>query len=102
MSDIVPAEVFPPGEFIEDEMKARGWDETEVARRMGDDGSLKERSINLCLVHMIMAVRDTGVILDEDSAAKFGRAFGTSPQFFLNLDAYWRKFGPPSKHATAH
>ena len=98
----VPAEVFPPGEFIEEEMRARGWTANDVAERMGDDGSLRQRSINLLLVHMLVEVRDTGMIVDEESAAKLGRAFGTSPQFFLNLDAVWRKYGPPSRHATAH
>lgn len=98
----VPAEAFPPGEFIEGEMNARGWTAEDVANRMGDDGSPKQRSVNLLLVHMLIEVRDTGLILDQESAAKFGLAFGVSPQFFLNLDAMWRKFGPPSRHATAH
>lgn len=99
MSEHIPAEAFPPGEFIEDEMKARGWDEEKVASRMG---GARAYGMNLLCLQMILAVRDTSLILDEETAGGLGRAFGVSPQYFLNIDAMWRKFGPPSRHATAH
>jgi HTH-type transcriptional regulator/antitoxin HigA len=95
----IPAEVFPPGELIEEEMNARGWDEADIARRMG---SARAYETNLLCVMLIIAVRDVSLILDEETANGLGRAFGVSPQYFLNLDALWRRFGPPSRHATAH
>lgn len=95
----VPAEAFPPGEYIEDEMKARGWDEEAVAERMG---GVRDYGMNLLCLQMLLAVRDTGLILDPETAAGLSRAFGVSAQYFLNLDATWRRYGPPSRHATAH
>ena len=35
MSDRIPAEVFPPGEFLNDELEARGWTQTEFAEIIG-------------------------------------------------------------------
>ena len=35
MSDRAPAEVFPPGEFLQDELAARGWTQTEFAEIIG-------------------------------------------------------------------
>lgn len=31
----IPAEVFPPGEFIRDELEARGWTQGDLAEIMG-------------------------------------------------------------------
>ena len=31
MTSRIPAEVFPPGEFLADELEARGWTQTEFA-----------------------------------------------------------------------
>lgn len=32
----IPAECFPVGNFIEDELKARGWSHEDLAREMGN------------------------------------------------------------------
>jgi HTH-type transcriptional regulator / antitoxin HigA len=34
MPNRTPAEVFPPGEFIHEELEARGWTERDLARIM--------------------------------------------------------------------
>ena len=34
-NDFFPAEVFPPGEFLRDELEARGWNQTEFAEILG-------------------------------------------------------------------
>ena len=31
MEERIPAEVFPPGEFLADELEARGWTQSEFA-----------------------------------------------------------------------
>lgn len=99
MSEVerIPAEVFPPGEFIREEMDARGWSAEDLAERFGGDYAIDLLVVNLCL-----HVHDTSLILGRNTAEKLGRAFGVSPEFFLNLDTMWRRYGPPSKHATAH
>ncbi|MCC6921072.1 MAG: helix-turn-helix domain-containing protein [Alphaproteobacteria bacterium] len=35
MTERIPAEVFPPGEFIRDELEARGWTQNDLAEIMG-------------------------------------------------------------------
>lgn len=94
----IPVEAFPPGEYIEDEMAARGWTDEDLASRMGG----RDYAMNLLCLRLILSVRDTHLILDAETAKGLGRAFGTSFQFWLNLDAAWRRDGPRSKHAKVH
>lgn len=84
----IPAEGFPLGVFLQEEMDARGWDEADVAVRMGGDDVVK----NLFLVQLTLAVHNPNLILDEKTACGFARAFDVSPAMFLNPDAAWRTF----------
>jgi HTH-type transcriptional regulator/antitoxin HigA len=73
-----PAEVFPPGEFIRDELEARGWTQDDLAQIMGRP----QTAINLI-------INDKRGISPE-TATELGGAFGTSPEFWLNLDSAYR------------
>jgi transcriptional regulator with XRE-family HTH domain len=46
MTNYKPAEVFPPGEFIHDELKERGWTQGDLADIMGRPASLICNIIN--------------------------------------------------------
>lgn len=85
-ADRIPAEAFPLGVFLQEEMTARGWDEADVAVRMGGDDVVK----NLFLVQLTLAVHNPNLILDEKTACGFARAFDVSPAMFLNLDSAYR------------
>jgi HTH-type transcriptional regulator / antitoxin HigA len=74
MSMRTPAEVFPPGEFIRDELEARGWTQGDLAQIMGRP----EPAINLI-------INDKRGITPE-TAIELAGAFGTSPEFWLNLE----------------
>ncbi|HEX4120256.1 MAG TPA: HigA family addiction module antitoxin [Verrucomicrobiae bacterium] len=74
MSNRTPAEVFPPGEFIRDELQARGWTQGDLAQVMGRP----EPAINLI-------INDKRGIT-PDTATELAGAFGTTPEFWLNLD----------------
>lgn len=74
MNERTPAEVFPPSEFIRDEIAARGWTEAEFRERIGDSASA------------ILAGRMT-----PDDAARIGKVFGTSAELWMNLAATWEK-----------
>jgi|ERR1043165_453082 plasmid maintenance system antidote protein VapI len=71
-------------DFIEEEMKARGWTWRDLAERMGGDPDHEELAFNF------LRIRDPGVFLGEEGAAAIGRAFGTGPELWINLDNGWR------------
>jgi HTH-type transcriptional regulator/antitoxin HigA len=73
MNERIPAEVFPPGEFLADELEARGWTQSEFAE-------IIRRPVKV--VNEIIAGKK-GVT--TDTAREFAAAFGTSPQYWLNL-----------------
>jgi HTH-type transcriptional regulator / antitoxin HigA len=78
MADRRPAEVFPPGEFLADELEARGWTQTEFAEIIGRPQKL----VN----DIILAKRG----VTPETAADFAAALGTSAQFWMNLETAWQ------------
>lgn len=88
MSEI--AEAFPPGEFIADELLARDWTIRDLAERMGGDVSINE-----FVVSILVLARPKGLLIGNDTAAQLGKAFKTSPEFWLNLDLAWQKAEQP-------
>ncbi len=78
MSDRFPAEVFPPGEFIRDEIEARGWTQAELAEILGRP--LKTVS------DILLGKR----AITPETAHGLGEAFGVDPQFWLNLESAYR------------
>jgi HTH-type transcriptional regulator / antitoxin HigA len=78
MEDRKPAEVFPPGEFIKDELEARGWTQSDLAEITG------------CSERLISEIITGKRSITPETAKALGEAFGTSPQLWLNLDAAYR------------
>ena len=74
MSDRKPAEVFPPGEFILDELEERGWTQVSLATITGRAGST---------INAIIKGKQT---ITPEIASELASAFGTSPEFWLNLE----------------
>lgn len=94
MSARIPAEVFRPGIFLQEEMDARGWSDHDVAIRMGGITE-KETIVNELSVQ---ALREGWVFPDDPDpeigpkmAEELGTAFGTSADFWLNLDRAWHQ-----------
>jgi HTH-type transcriptional regulator / antitoxin HigA len=78
MTNRTPAEVFPPGEFLADELEARGWTQTEFAEIIGRPQKLVNDIINA----------KRGVT--PETAADFAAAFEMSAQFWMNLETTWQ------------
>lgn len=78
MPDLTPAEVFHPGEFLRDELEARGWTQTEFAEIIGRT----PRVVN----EIIAGKRG----ISPGTAKVIGAALGTSPQFWMNLDTAYQ------------
>ena len=78
MSGRVPAEVFPPGEFIRDELEARGWTQKDLAEILGRP---------FRLVNEVLSGKRAITPL---TALGLGEAFGTDPRLWMNLESAYR------------
>lgn len=85
MDDRVVAEVFPPGEFLRDELEARGWTQTEFAEIIGRPTRL---------VNEIIAAKRG---ITPDTAKEIAAALGTSAQFWMNLETTYQLPNAESK-----
>ena len=78
MSNLIAAEVFPPGEILREEIEARGWTQTDLAEILGRPPRL---------VNEIIAGKRA---ISPETAQGLGDAFGTGAQFWMNLESAWQ------------
>jgi HTH-type transcriptional regulator / antitoxin HigA len=78
MSTKTPAQVFAPGEFIQEELEARGWTQEDLAEVMGRP----RRLVN----ELVLGKR----AITPETATELGAAFGTSAEVWMNLEAAYR------------
>ncbi|MBF0458750.1 MAG: HigA family addiction module antidote protein [Nitrospirae bacterium] len=78
MSDRCIAEVFPPGEFIKEELEARGWSSADLAEIVG------------CHPSMIDEIITGKISINYETAEALGEAFGTSAQYWMNLESAYK------------
>ncbi len=78
MSRVMPAEVFPPGEFLREELEARNWTQADLAEILGVSPRLVNEIIN--------AKRS----ITPETAKGLGTAFGTDPQYWMNLESSYQ------------
>lgn len=78
MSTYAPAEVFPPGEFLRDELDARGWTATEFAEIIGRP------------VQVVSEILNDKKAITTETAIELGDALGTSPEMWLKLQMQYR------------
>jgi addiction module HigA family antidote len=76
MTNRIPAQCFHPGEYIRDEMDARGWDVVELAKRM---------SAHDMPVEIVQSLVDCKQDINPNIAFGLRRAFGTSADLWMNL-----------------
>ncbi len=73
MTERTPIEVFPPGEFIREELEERGWTQEVLAEVLG----LSHRLVN----EVVKGKRR----ITPETARALGEAFGTGPVVWMNL-----------------
>lgn len=78
MNDRIPAEVFPPGEFIRDELEERGWTQADLAKIMARP------------IPTISMIINGKTSITPETAIELSNAFGTSAQFWLNLETAYQ------------
>jgi HTH-type transcriptional regulator/antitoxin HigA len=74
-STLTPAEAFPPGEYLRDELEERGWSEREFAEIVGRPAQAVSEILN-----------GRKQIVPETALA-FAEALGTSAELWVNLQA---------------
>lgn len=72
------AEIFPPGEFLRDELAARGWTQTELAEIIG-------RPVRL--INEIIAGKKA---ITPETAIQLGDSLGTGPELWMNLESQYQ------------
>jgi HTH-type transcriptional regulator/antitoxin HigA len=78
MTERNPIEVFSPGEFIREEIEARGWTQEVLAEVLG----MSLRRVNEVIVGKRRVTPET--------ARALGKAFGTSAVLWMNLESTYR------------
>jgi HTH-type transcriptional regulator / antitoxin HigA len=73
-----PAEAFPPGEFLKEELEERGWSQSDFA-------AITEKDVTL-INGVIKGKRSITI----ETARAFADALGTSPEYWLNLESAYR------------
>lgn len=90
MTDRIATESFLPGEFLNDELEARGWTQTEFAEIIGRPTRV---------VNEIIAGRRG---ITPETASDLAAALGTSAQLWMNLEtAYQLSKVPPREETVA-
>ena len=82
------AEAFHPSVFISDELEARGWSKEMLAIAMTGD---IDRNILMLDLYMEVGPERPNMRIGKTLSKKLSHAFGTSQQFWLNLEAEWLK-----------
>lgn len=78
MTGRTAAETFPPGEFLREELEARGWTQSDFAEILG-------RPIQL-VNEIVLGKR----AISPETAQGLADALGTSPQLWLNLESAYQ------------
>lgn len=76
--------------YIQEELDARGWTVADVANQITTDPH--EWSEWHLTVELLIAFSDEKIIVDESTADALGKAFGTSPQLFINLNDNYQRW----------
>ena len=78
INELRAAKNFGPGYFIREQMEVRGWVQQELAEILG----ISPKHLNSILLDKQP--------LTTDLARLLSKAFGTSPQYWLNIDNNYR------------
>jgi HTH-type transcriptional regulator/antitoxin HigA len=80
---LTPAEVFPPGEYLRDELSERGWTQSQFARIIGRP------------IQLVNGIINNKSAITAQTAKEIAAAFGTSPELWMNLQGAYDLFVEP-------
>lgn len=88
---VAAAENFPVAHFIREEMEARAWSIADLLNRMPGD-----RRVNECWLEIVFAAPEfplqDQLQMHLGDPSELAHAFGTSKEFWTNLDDAYRAF----------
>ena len=76
-------QILPPGEFIREELEARGWSQATFARILGRP------------LQTINQIINGKKAITAQTAKEIAAAFGTSPDVWMNLEMTWQLHSTP-------
>jgi HTH-type transcriptional regulator/antitoxin HigA len=88
MEERRPAEAFPPGDIIREELDARGWTQADLADILGTS------------ISHINEVLNARAGVTAETAKGLAEAFGTSAEVWLNLEARYRLYSAEPRPGT--
>ena len=77
-----------PSTFITEELAVRGWSRVDLAIAMGGDAG---KNLLMLDVYSIVGPTDPRMRIGQPDAERLAKAFDVSSDYFLNLEAAWRK-----------
>lgn len=79
---------FHPGEYLQDELDARGWSTRDCAERMGGDVDVDHLALDILIACASAPDGHAGtrVRINDRIAFALERALGTSAETWMNLD----------------
>ena len=80
-------QILPPGEFIREELEARGWSQATFARILGRP------------LQTINQIINGKKAITAQTAKEIAAAFGTSPDVWMNLEMTWQLHSTPEPDA---
>ena len=83
-----PAEVFPPGVFLEEELEARGLTQIDFSEILGKS----QKDISALINGKLTVTPDTALLLSD--------ALGTSERYWLNLESEYQAYKARLKRAV--
>jgi HTH-type transcriptional regulator / antitoxin HigA len=85
-----PAEVFPPGDYLRDELEARGWTQRQFAKIIGRP------------LQTVNGIINGKVAVTATTAKEIAEAFGTSAELWMNLQGSYDLFRAPDADRAIH
>jgi hypothetical protein len=79
---------FPVGEYVREELTARGWTTLDAIKRL--DGFPAHNELWLELVCCVPAWYKHNILFKPDEAERLAQIFGTSAELWIKLDASFR------------
>lgn len=80
MQQLIPALAFPPGEILQEELEASGLTQQDL-------GAIEE-GLPQTITEIIQGTQQ----ITSETAIYLSKAFGTSPEFWINLENNYRLY----------